>query len=416
MGKIAILANCMIGILLIFGNDDASAMIVKPGAWLRSRAGSARRACGPSIERQHVECGRKGEKCYSGVFFSDSCGGKLACKVEQVGLGEVWDDGVYGRCSRRPKGGKSCEKCRKKSGQVCYLPKMMESSMTELTVNVRNKFYTTCACFNKCLKKTETRKQGQVESPSVSPFFHPVPTPCKCWNLVSNLCTLCAGSSCCSLKFSALFESRLWQLESSARWVFWYTATIGRRSPLDSVPKFEILFSILILYVIRLTKKERWYRPRYIFYLILKVVLPTVGKYCGRQHCWGFHSIPSYFFLKFLSMQSTLFRQSILERENETKVHLMSVRIWDKFDNRFWLQTIERNWIVKNERGLIGVSTEKWVRIPAWKISFFFFVFLNWTCRVLAWYVQTRTHTKRNKQKRYVVLCWSNVLFDDMYV
>lgn len=147
---------------------------------LQSGVPSARQECEPSVERQHIACGQKGARCYSGPFFSDSCDNKLACKVSTVGLGAIWDDGVYGTCKRKPRRSVDCTKCKKNSKRLCFLPQMTEYHLEQITVNVPDRYFVTCRCYKKCISEPFPKLSDHPLTPTPSPSFNPDPVPCRC--------------------------------------------------------------------------------------------------------------------------------------------------------------------------------------------------------------------------------------------
>lgn len=123
----------------------------------------------------HKKCARKGAPCYSGVFMSDGCRKWLACRVSKIGQGNVWDDGVTGRCTRRPNRARLCKTGCTRMGQYCYFEKMVEMEITEINVRFPWTYYTSCRCYQKCIEKV-----FQKWTPGPSPKVKSTSLDCKC--------------------------------------------------------------------------------------------------------------------------------------------------------------------------------------------------------------------------------------------
>lgn len=121
------------------------------------------------------KCARKGASCYSGWGVNEGCRKWLACRVSKIANGLVWDDGVDGTCTRRPKRTRLCKKGCVRMGQYCYIEKMSEREITDISVPFSWRYYTTCRCYQKCIGKV-----FQNRTPSPSPKVKQTSIYCNC--------------------------------------------------------------------------------------------------------------------------------------------------------------------------------------------------------------------------------------------
>lgn len=125
---------------------------------IRDEVSRKRRVCPSPFSwlEPHTDlmCARRREACYSGYWHTDSCREKLACRVKSRLLGPIFDDTVKGICTRKPRGAGMCKYVCGSSRTKCYLHAMVDSDGYGVDIYASDRFYTTCACYQKCYSAT----------------------------------------------------------------------------------------------------------------------------------------------------------------------------------------------------------------------------------------------------------------------
>lgn len=151
----------------------------------------------PSGSLFDIRCARRREECFSSFLFSDSCKERLACRFKTLTLGPIWDNGVEGICTRKPRTSRLCkDSCAGSRPRTrCYLHAMVEEGdIYDINIPSSDRFYTTCKCYEKCFHTlvwtlvTRTKESSELrtrqalsisESPSPSASL-PLFTTCTC--------------------------------------------------------------------------------------------------------------------------------------------------------------------------------------------------------------------------------------------
>lgn len=142
------------------------------------------------------KCARKKEPCYSSYFSTDSCRERLACRFTSRLVGPIWDDGVSGICTRKPKNLSLCkDTCSTSPSKTkCYLHSMIDVDSYGVTIPSSDRFYTTCGCYGKCFRtivrmvaKSMSVKSDvsvrQISTVSASPSHSASPSPSASFSL-----------------------------------------------------------------------------------------------------------------------------------------------------------------------------------------------------------------------------------------